>query len=477
MTNQSEPPTITSNGGGDTALASIAENTTVVTTVAATADIGQTVTYAIVGGADAAKFTIDATTGALAFAAAPNFEAPTDSGADNVYDVTVRALDGNGGTDTQAIAITVTNQNEVPTITSNGSGDTAAASIAENTTVVTTVTATDPDAGQTLSYAIVGGADAVKFTINATTGALAFGTAPNFEAPTNSGGNNVYDVVVQVSDGGGGIDTQAIAVTVTNQNEPPTITSNGGGDTAAASIAENTTVVTSLTATDPDAGQTLSYAIVGGADAGKFTINATTGALAFAAAPNFEAPTDSGTNNVYDVTVQVLDGNGGTDTQAIAVTVTNQNEVPTITSNGGGDTAAASIAENTTVVTTVTATDPDAGQTLSYAIVGGADAAKFTINATTGALAFGTAPNFEAPTDLGANNVYDVVVQVSDGSGGIDAQTIAVTVQNVTGATINGTNLGRNSHRHRRGRYYQRARRQRYAQRRGRRRHDVRRSG
>ena len=330
-------------------------------------------------------------------------------------------------------------QTMLPTITSNGGGDTAAVSIAENTTAVTTVTATDPDAGQTLSYSIIGGADAAKFTINATTGALAFVTAPNFEAPTDAGANNVYDVTVQVSDGNGGIDTQAIAVTVTNQNEVPTITSNGGGNTAAVSIAENTTAVTTVTATDPDAGQTLSYSIVGGADAGKFTINATTGALAFVTAPNFEAPTDAGGNNVYDVTVQVSDGNGGIDTQAIAVTVTNQNEVPTITSNGGGDTAAVSIAENTTAVTTVTATDPDAGQTLSYSIIGGADAAKFTINATTGALAFVTAPNFEAPTDAGANNVYDVTVQVSDGNGGSDTQAIAVTVQNVTGATINGT--------------------------------------
>ena len=54
----------------------------------------------------------------------------------------------------------------------------------------------------------------------------------------------------------------------------------------------------------------------------------------------------SGANNVYDVTVQVSDGNGGTDTQAIAVTVTNQNEAPVITSNGGGTTAAVSVAEN-----------------------------------------------------------------------------------------------------------------------------------
>jgi Ca2+-binding RTX toxin-like protein len=318
----------------------------------------------------------------------------------------------------------------------------ATASFPENAVgTVLTVTATDPDAGQTLSYTIIGGADAAKFTLNGTTGALAFVTAPDFEAPTDSGANNVYDVTVQVSDGNGGIATQAVAVTVTNQNEVPTVTSNGGGDTAAASIAENTTVVTTVAATDPDVGQTLSYSIVGGADAGKFTINATTGALAFVTAPDFEAPTDTGANNVYDVTVQVSDGSGGIDTQAVAVTVTNQNELPAITSNGGGDSAAASIAENTMVVTTVAATDPDAGQTLSYAIIGGADAAKFTINGTTGALAFVTAPDFEAPTDSGANNVYDVTVQVSDGSGGIDTQAIAVTVQNVTGATINGTNL------------------------------------
>ena len=110
---------------------------------------------------------------------------------------------------------TYTVDNASPTITSNGGGDTAAVSIAENTTAVTTVTATDPDVGQTLSYSIIGGADASKFTIDSSTGALSFVTAPNFELPTDAGGNNVYDVIVQASDGHGGIDTQAIAVTVT----------------------------------------------------------------------------------------------------------------------------------------------------------------------------------------------------------------------------------------------------------------------
>jgi hypothetical protein len=86
---------------------------------------------------------------------------------------------------------------------------------------------------------------------------------------------------------------------------------------------------------------------------------------------------------------------------------------PMITSNGGGGTASVSIGENSTGVTTVTAIDPDAGQTLSYSISGGADADKFTIISDTGVLSFVTAPNFELPKDAGANNVYDVTVQVS----------------------------------------------------------------
>ncbi len=42
---------------------------------------------------------------------------------------------------------------------------------------------------------------------------------------------------------------------------------------------------------------------------------------------------------------------------------------PVITSNGGGDNAAVSVPENTTPVTTVTATDADAGTTIIYSII------------------------------------------------------------------------------------------------------------
>jgi Ca2+-binding RTX toxin-like protein len=90
---------------------------------------------------------------------------------------------------------------------------------------------------------------------------------------------------------------------------------------AAFSIPENTTTVATLAATDAE-GQTLTWSLVAGGDASRFTINATTGALAFAAAPDFETPLDVGANNVYNLTVQVSDGSLAT-TQAIAVTVTN----------------------------------------------------------------------------------------------------------------------------------------------------------
>jgi hypothetical protein len=437
----SAPPVITSDGGGPSASLSVAENTTAVTTVTATdADtLADALEFSISGGADAAKFVINSSSGVLTFISAPDFEAPGDVGANNVYDVTVRVSDGSF-TDSQAIAVTVTNINEggaPPVITSNGGGASASVSLAENTTVVTTVTATDADTPTNeLTFSISGGADAADFAIDSLSGVLTFISAPDFEAPGDVGGNNVYDVTVRVTDGSF-IDSQAIAVTVTNVVEgfaSPVITSNGGGPTASVSVAENNALVTTITATDADTPtNTLTFSITGGADAGKFAVNSSTGVLSFANAPDFEQPTDVGANNVYDVTVAVSDGTNS-DSQAIAVTVTNVVEAgppPVIISNGGGATAEIGVAENSRLVTTVQATDPDtASGSLVYLISGGVDADKFTIDSSTGVLNFIDFPNFESPTDVGLNNVYDVTVQASDGFN-IDTQAIAVAVTDV----------------------------------------------
>jgi len=421
ITNVNEAPVIGSNGAGSTASISLAENQVAVTNVAAADPENAAIVYSISGGVDAAKFTINATTGALAFVTAPNFEVRADSGANNVYDVIVRASDGSL-VDTQAIAVTITNVNEAPVITSNGGGDSAGVTVNENATVVATISTTDPE-NTTRTYSIAGGADAARFTINASSGLLSFVTAPNFEAPTDAGANNVYDVVVRASDGTLS-DTQSIAVQVANVNEAVVITSNGGGATAAVSLAENDAAVLLATAVDPE-NAAIAWSISGGADAARFVINSATGALSFVAAPNFEAPEDAGANNVYDVIVRASDG-ATSDTQAIAVTITNANEAPVITSGGGGASANLAIDENANLVATISATDPE-NTARTYSIAGGADGALFAIDPVTGALSFLAAPDFEAPGDVGADNVYEVVVRASDGAL-FDTQAIAIQV-------------------------------------------------
>ena len=320
------------------------------------------------------------------------------------------------------------NTNTAPVITSDGGGASASVSVAENTTAVTTVVATDADPSSTVSYSISGGADAARFTIDSATGVLAFVSAPDFEAPTDANVDNIYEVTVRAGDGTY-TDTQALSITVTAANDPPAITSNGGGVAGAVAVGENTTAVTTVTAIDTDLpGQSVTYGISGGADAARFTINSSTGALAFVSTPDFESPADSNADNAYEVTLQASDGTL-TDTQALTVLVTPANDnAPTIISNGSGADATATILENRTAVTTIVATDADRPtQRLTYGISGGADAARFTINSSTGALAFASAPDFERPSDSNADNVYEVAVQASDGTFH-DTQTFTITV-------------------------------------------------
>src|SRR5262249_38335356 len=150
----------------------------------------------------------------------------------------------------------------------------------------------------------------------------------------------------------------------------PVITSNGGSASATVTVAENTTAVTTVTASDPDVTGTLTYSIVGGDRKSDVNSNPVAGALPFVSDPNNENPVDAGGDNVYDVTVQVSDGIH-TASQAIAVNVGDVNDnAPVITSNGGGASATVTVAENSTAVTTVTASDPDVTGTLTYSIVG-----------------------------------------------------------------------------------------------------------
>ncbi|GAA4001641.1 cadherin domain-containing protein [Sphingomonas humi] len=418
VANQNEGPRITS-----AAAFSASENGLAAGTVAGSDVDGDALTFSIAGGSDAALFVIDAQTGALSFRAAPDFEAPSDTDHDNRYEVVVRASDGSLSAD-QAVTVAVANQNEGPRITSA-----AAFSASENGLAAGTVAASDVD-GDALTYSIAGGSDAALFAIDARTGALSFRNAPNFEAPGDADGNNRYEVVVRASDGSL-FTQQALVVTVGNVNEGQQFTS-----AATLNILENNLSAGMVVAVDTD-GDAVTYAIVGGADGARFAIDSATGALSFRASPDFEAPTDSDANNVYEVMVSAGDGTLTT-SRLVTVKVANATEAPAILSGGGGDSASFAVNENSTAVTTIVARDPEAGA-LTYSIAGGADAGMFAIDAATGALRFLAAPNFETPGDANGDNRYDVVVRASDGSFS-DLQNLVVTVQNVRdGATLNGT--------------------------------------
>ena len=565
----------------------VPENTTFLINVTAIdADLPpQAVTFSVVGGADQARFSITGG-GALSFVSPPDFELPTDSNGNNVYVVTVRASDGQGGTAFQNISVNVTNVNEqnqhAPVFTSP-----SALTVPENTTFLINVTAIDADLPpQAVTFSVVGGADQARFSITGG-GALSFVSPPDFELPTDSNGNNVYVVTVRASDGQGGTAFQTITVTVTNASEGLVITSPN-----VAFVPENTTAVLTVTATGGggipqtglitvDAGvptpgmpgfitytvsatadapitaidfvgdgsnnpatgrgffgplnqvnpfglptifndnnvffasigsnpardsqfsvssssvvvppglteegsnilqaawawtapqansiafaqlvvpgsagsvqfrgaitvlrngvqtdipvqgvlgqqQAVGFSIVGGPDQSRFTITPG-GALSFVTPPNFEAPTDTNGDNVYVVTVQANDGRGNTATQTIFVNVTNVNEqnqhAPVFTSP-----SALTVPENTTSLLTVTATDADLPpQAVTFSIIGGIDHPQFAITPG-GQLSFRAPADFENPTDVGRDNVYVVNVQASDGNGGTSVQQIVVTVTNV----------------------------------------------
>jgi serralysin len=333
------PVTITSDGGGDSADVGAEENQLAVTQVAAEADgSGEGISYSIVGGADAGLFTIESETGVLSFVMAPDYE----GGGDNQYEVEVRAANS-GFSDVQAISVFVTNVNERPIITSNGGGTSAPITLAESGTAVTTVTAFDGD-GEVLTYAISGGNDAGLFAIDPVTGVLTFVAPPDYEAPDDLGEDNFYTLTVTASDGSLTA-FQSIEISVTNVNEAVAITSLGGGDGASVTVAENQTAVATVTATDLD-GDTVTYSIASGADAGQFTIDPATGVLSFAGAPDAEAPADADGNGVYEVVVAASDGSQ-TDTQQIAVTVANIVDGVTLTGTNSGNTLTGTVAEDT----------------------------------------------------------------------------------------------------------------------------------
>lgn len=164
------------------------------------------------------------------------------------------------------------------------------------------------------------------------------------DAPVNRGGGGADCSGIDTKGGSG---SSGLVVIRYTYNNPPTIGAFAAADTATYSVNENTSALYSLNATDADAGSTLTYSLTG-TDAGDFAISAG-GTLSFSPAPDFEAPSDSDTNNTYLVITWVSDGLLS-DSQTVTITVVNVNEAGTIT----GVTLASAPSKGVSVQATVT---------------------------------------------------------------------------------------------------------------------------
>src|SRR5262249_3679399 len=129
---------------------------------------------------------------------------------------------------TQSVAISVTDVNDNSPIFQSGTTGSQFEN-APTSTVAYDADATDADltpAFSTVTYSLSAGGDNDFFNINSTTGQVTFKVSPNFEAPGDAGGNNVYDIVVHASDGTHDT-TKNVAITVNDNNDPPTLTATG----------------------------------------------------------------------------------------------------------------------------------------------------------------------------------------------------------------------------------------------------------
>ena len=321
---------------------------------------GLTYEWSVVG-TDRLDFTVT-DDGVLSFAAIPDHEDPADSGGNNVYDITVKALDSDGHIGELPVTVTVTPVNEAPAITGN-----AAIDYAENGTGrVGRYRAQDPE-GEDVTWLPLTGNDAGFFLFNS--GELTFSNAPDFEARPD----NTYEVTVRARDEGGKTGELPVTVTVVDVDEAPKVM----GPEAVTKAENSGTFVGRYTATDPE-NEAVTWTTLRGADAGHFAFD--NGALSFVSEPDFEARPD----NTYEVTVRARDESGETGELRVTVTVRDVNEVPEFPSTEDG---MRSVPENTpdgrTFGDPVAAVAGD-NDTLTYSITSGANL--FGINTATGQL-------------------------------------------------------------------------------------------
>ena len=347
------------------------------------------------------------------------------------YDVEVRAKNAEGTSGWSNPGNGATNEPGAnnPPVFSDGASATrsVSATATAGTSIGLPVAATDADSGDTLTYSLEG-RDAANFDI----------TTSNGQLLTKSGitliAGETYTVTVAADDQ---TDIARITVSINATAAPPNnppVFSEGASATRSVSAGAQagTSIGLPVAATDADSGDTLTYSHEG-QDAASFNINTSTGQLLTISGVTLTA------GEIYTVTVAASDGKTRASiTVTIEVTTALPNTPPTFSST----TATRSVDENTPAGTDiglpVSATDANAGDTLTYRL-SGADAASFNIVSGTGQLRTNAALDYETKFR------YSVTVTVSDGE---LTDTISVTINvmdmhpSCASAIGNGANTG-----------------------------------
>ncbi len=340
---------------------------------------------------------------------------PADADIGKSLRVTVSYTDRFGSGKIATTTATIAHGNQPPTLSGHQTLE-----YAENKTgAVATYTFSDPE-GEDVTLEPTG-IDGSHFRFSG--GQLHFNAQPDFENPLDSGNDNTYELTI-VADDKTRTTSLPVTVTVTDVNEPPQFP---GSDTGIRSVTENTAagqnVGAVVAATDPEDDE-LTYTL-SGTDASHFDIATSTGQILAKSELNYE-----GTKS-YSVGVSVTDnkntdGSSNSaidDTINITISVSNEDEAPTVT----GATSTSFAENGTRPVATYIGRDPE-GASVSWTIHG-TDSAYFAIS-NSGALSFDPAPDFEDAKDSDNNNVYHVTVQASDDNK-IDDLDVTVTVTNV----------------------------------------------
>ena len=403
----------------------VAENTTAVVTLAATdedtaaGDLSWSIPEGAAGGADTAQFALTAE-GALTFNAAKDYEAPDDADGDGAYEVTVRVTDGANPVDA-ALVVRLIDVDEVAPVLSS-------ASVHGDALTLTFSEALDGDSAPSASSFAVTVADAAR-SVDAVAVSQSTVTLTLSSAVSSS-----ETVTVGYTAPAGG-DAQPLRDTAGNAVASFTNAdvTNEIAALPVVSIAPSTTPVTEGTAAAFTVSRT-------GATDAALTVEvavAETGASVSGAPPasvNFDVGSDSATLSVATeddeavedastVTATVSSGEGYTvdGTSGSAEVVVEDDDAAPVVSTA----SPIEVAENTTAVATLTATDEDtAAEDLAWSIPegadGGADASKFALTAE-GALSFKAAKDYEAPDDADTDGEYEVTVRVTDGANPVDA--------------------------------------------------------